>query len=358
MTHASRIAAILFVPALSMALAGCVGAAEGDSPLATGASELTRAEGAAPTEASDTSASDAPAATEATTCWNPFATPSTVQDARVGDEVRYVVGTNLFECLGGVTAQVIVPSVSAGGSARVVDIPGFPNAKEVIVRVLPTGPQTITFNACVSARLNVFPHTSWGTPCYTRQIRVTEPRPMATIAATPTTLNLGPGQLGTTTINWSTAGSTAVDVRVSVDGAPSSLFAAGVSGTQRATWIQPGHTYDFTVHARGQTTAPMASVTVRGVLAVDTLNASPTVVRVPVGALGSTLLSWNAATTTAADVRVSHNGAPSTLFASGGRTGSQTAPWIQAGHSYRFTLHPSGNASTALATVLVQGTAQ
>ncbi len=327
--------------ALCSALSGCVGAPP-DAPESA-------------TAAASEGADDTAASPEATTCWNPFVTPSGVVEARVGDEVLFVAGTNTYQCYGGVTSSVLVTGVSAGGSARVESVPGFPNLNQVFVRVLPTGPQTIYVNMCVNARLNVWPHTSWGYQCYQRQIHLAVPRPAATVSASPSTLTLAPGAVGTTSVTWSST--SVVDVRVSRDGAPSTLFASGASGTQRAPWIEGGHTFLFTVHPRGLTDQPLASVTVRGILATNTLSASPSVVSVPSGGLGQTTLSWNSTGYGYVDVRVSHNGAPSTLFASGA-SGSQGAPWIQAGHSYRFTLHAPGSTTGELAAALVQGVAQ
>lgn len=334
-----RLSLALCAIALSFALPGCVGAPI-DAP------------GVAPAAASSDTDGESVAAS---TCWNPFVTPSSVVQANVGDEVLFVAGTNTYQCLGGVHSSVLVTGVSAGASARVESVSGFPNLNQVFVRVLPTGPQTIYVNICVDATLNVFPYTRWGWQCYQRQIQLSAPRPAATVSASPSTLTLAPGAVGTTSVTWSS--SSVVDVRVSRDAAPSTLFASGASGTQRAPWIEGGHTYLFSVHSRGSTVQPLASVTVRGILATNTLTASPSVVPVPAGGLGTTTLTWSSTGLAYADVRVSHDGAPSTLFASG-VSGSQQAPWIQAGHDYRFTLHAPGDSTTALATALVRGVAQ
>lgn len=235
--------------ALCSALPGCVGATQ-DTP--------ERAAAAASDGVDDTVL-----APDATTCWNPFVTPSGVVEARVGDEVLFVAGTNTNQCLGGVTSSVLVTGVSAGGSARVESVPGFPNLNQVFVRVLPTGPQTIYVNMCVNAVLNVWPHTAWGYQCYQRQIHLAVPRPAATVSASPTTLTLPPGAVGATNVTWSST--SVVDVRVSRDGAPSTLFASGASGSQEAPWIQAGHSYRFTLHAPGSATGELAAALVRGV---------------------------------------------------------------------------------------------
>ena len=243
----ARLGLTLCTIALSFALPGCVGAPV-DAP------------GAAPAAASSDIDGESVAAT---TCWNPFVTPSSVVQANVGDEVLFVAGTNTFQCLGGVHSSALVTGVSAGASARVESVVGFPNLNQVFVRVLPTGPQTIYVNVCVDATLNIFPYTRWGWQCYQRQIQLRTPRPAATVSASPSTLTLAPGAVGTTSVTWSS--SSVVDVRMSRDAAPSTLFASGASGSQQAPWIQAGHAYRFTLHAPGDSTTALATALVQGV---------------------------------------------------------------------------------------------
>jgi serine protease len=89
-----------------------------------------------------------------------------------------------------------------------------------------------------------------------------------TISASPQTVVVA-GSTGTTTIAWSTqnAGSSA-RVYVRVNGGAPSLFAAGASGTQAASWIAPGNSYRFSLHAGDSTTAELAAVVVTGQAAV------------------------------------------------------------------------------------------
>jgi hypothetical protein len=89
-----------------------------------------------------------------------------------------------------------------------------------------------------------------------------------TISASPQTVVVA-GSTGTTTIAWSTqnAGSSA-RVYVRVNGGAPSLFAAGASGTQAASWIAPGSSYRFSLHAGDSTTAELAVVVVTGQAAV------------------------------------------------------------------------------------------
>src|SRR5262249_59173710 len=61
------------------------------------------------------------------------------------------------------------------------------------------------------------------------------------ISADPNPVIVPPGQLGTTTITWSTTPPTFAQVWVRVNDDPTeSLFASGTSGSQPAPWIQGG----------------------------------------------------------------------------------------------------------------------
>jgi arabinofuranosyltransferase len=71
--------------------------------------------------------------------------------------------------------------------------------------------------------------------------------PDQSLVATPNPVPAGPG-FGETTITWRAAAGRDPRVFVSVDGTGESLFAQGSQGTQKASWIQTGHTYDFRLY--------------------------------------------------------------------------------------------------------------
>lgn len=88
--------------------------------------------------------------------------------------------------------------------------------------------------------------------------------------------------------------------------------------------------------------------------ATGNINASPSVIFIAPGQLGSSYIIWNTQNTDNAQVWVSHNGSAETLFASG-RLGGQTANWIQAGHTYLFRLYEGTSRSQLLSSVTVRG---
>jgi Methyltransferase domain len=68
--------------------------------------------------------------------------------------------------------------------------------------------------------------------------------------------------------------------------------------------------------------------------------------------LGTTTISWTTGTELSAEVYVSRNDEPETLFARG-RVGKRDASWIAAGSTYRFRLVGVGDAEDELAEVIV-----
>lgn len=172
------------------------------------------------------------------------------------------------------------------------------------------------------------------------------------ISASLTTVIVPAGTSGSTVINWS---STFPDpsIYVRVNGGPSSLFARARSGSQIASWIVPGRSYEFTLYPGFAPIFPIDSVVVTGVAQTGSVSASPTTVNVVPGQLGSSTLSWMTNGSNS-QIFVSVNGAPETEFATG-RTGSQIASWIQANHTYTFNLYAGTDHTHLLNTVIVRG---
>src|SRR5438132_4830109 len=79
----------------------------------------------------------------------------------------------------------------------------------------------------------------------------------ATITASPNPVTVGEGP-GTTTVTWNTGDGTAGQVYVSVDGGPEAVFAFGPSGSNAASWIQAGKTFEFRLYAGAEHTKVLA----------------------------------------------------------------------------------------------------
>ncbi len=182
------------------------------------------------------------------------------------------------------------------------------------------------------------------------------------ISASPSTLTLPPGTTGSTVVSWSVSGfATEVDVYVRLEGGSQSLFSSSKDdGSATATWIVAPQVYVFSLYQDGYSDPAhlLASTTVRGVLApTSTISASPSVVTLPPDTPGSTVVSWNATPGTNVDVYVTLDGGAQSPMATGGATGSVTAPWIVAPHQYVFKLYPTGYSDPAhlLASTTVHG---
>ena len=88
--------------------------------------------------------------------------------------------------------------------------------------------------------------------------------------------------------------------------------------------------------------------------AAGTLSASPSVVRILPGSLGTSRICF---TTSAAwgDVHVSPDGGPEKLFLGGMSGTCDSATWIQIGHSYEFRLYDLANRAAPIASATVIG---
>lgn len=82
------------------------------------------------------------------------------------------------------------------------------------------------------------------------------------------------------------------------------------------------------------------------------VSASPNPVPAGSGLTGTTTVSWNTGGA-AAEIRLSTNGSEEKLFARGGATGSQEAPWIAADTNYEFRLYSANDPTQVLAKVSV-----
>ena len=186
------------------------------------------------------------------------------------------------------------------------------------------------------------------------------PPPSGSITASPTSVSLTPGSLGSSNICWQTSNTVTGQVYVSVDGASEKLFAQSKQGCQNAAWIQGGHNYNFRLYADQSHVDLLNSVVVTGVTvpapASGSITASPTSVSVTPGSLGSSNICWQTSNTVTGQVYVSVDGASEKLFAQS-KQGCQNATWIQGGHNYNFQLYADQSHAALLNSVVVTGVA-
>jgi len=176
-----------------------------------------------------------------------------------------------------------------------------------------------------------------------------------TISSNPSTLVIPNGQVATSVLSWSTSGTSTAQVWLSVDGMADVLFAQAAAGSASATWIQPGRAYKFTLYEGNAHTVPLASALVLGVApSSGTITSTPFVVRAPYNSTGTAVLTWATQGFGTAEVWLSMDGAPETLFARAD-SGTQSAPWILSGHDYRFNLYAGTSHSQLLDSVRVYG---
>ncbi|MCP3061267.1 hypothetical protein LXT21_21025 [Myxococcus sp. K38C18041901] len=86
------------------------------------------------------------------------------------------------------------------------------------------------------------------------------------VTATPSTvrINLNQTNTGTTTVCWSTTGTSTAEVWLSLNGQPETLFTRGGSGCADATWITAGNTFEFRLYAETTHTTRLGFATVVG----------------------------------------------------------------------------------------------
>jgi len=185
-------------------------------------------------------------------------------------------------------------------------------------------------------------------------------------------VQVGAGQMGTTTIAWNTGQPQTGQVFVSESGGSETLFASGATGSQDAPWIKPDHRYEFRLYAgsnRDQlltavtvgnppagaaatpapnpTTGAAATTAPNPTVATD-LTAEPNPVPADDEELGTTSITWSGG----GYIYVTQDDGPEQLFASGIR-GTEQANWICRGSTYVFRLYASSQRTEPLKTLTV-----
>jgi len=169
-----------------------------------------------------------------------------------------------------------------------------------------------------------------------------------TIQANPSVVVLYPGQnVAYTTVSWN-----AYDVTTaSMSGAGCGGF--GLFGFASCP-LGVGQSVTYFLYGDNRLLSTTFATAVR---ATGTITATPRVVDVGTGTACSTRLGWWSTYLSSGSGGLRVDGATAVSFA-GGVSGTVTAPWIQAGHTYRFTLRAGATANgVVMASVLVTGRA-
>jgi hypothetical protein len=164
------------------------------------------------------------------------------------------------------------------------------------------------------------------------------------------------GEMGTTTISWTTGGAGVGEVYVT-EGAQSVLFARGAAGSREAPWVKPGTRYTFRLYAGTRRGKVLASLVVLGERRAGgggppRLSADPNPVPTA-GGPGTTTISWTTGDGSIGEVLVSEIGGRPRLFARG-VTGSSKAS-IQPGTRYVFRLYGGSSGRRLLLSTRVTG---
>jgi len=161
----------------------------------------------------------------------------------------------------------------------------------------------------------------------------------------------------TTTIYWAAPATTQqiwvtqTDANGNITTPASQFTCITTSGSQSAPWIIPGYNDIFNLYpgcndpsSPPSTSNSLSSVKVTALTPVIFANPNPCVPSFTSNQCTSNI-EWEADQN--AQVWVSEDGAPGTLFASSVASGGiQAAPWIQNGHTYDFQLYPASSCSS------------
>ncbi len=137
-----------------------------------------------------------------------------------------------------------------------------------------------------------------------------------------------------TSISWDSHSGAGSHVGLLVNGRAETRFAEGPIG-MRIFDIETESRCEFRLY-RDASAAPVKSTIVTSET-IPPLSASPVVFESR-AALGKTTISWNMPGHAEAEVWVSQDGGPEHLFVRGA-SGSQEAPWIARGSTYKFRLY-------------------
>ena len=201
--------------------------------------------------------------------------------------------------------------------------------------VTPVASGTETVSPTVTMTYELTATNTAGSASCTATVTVWEP-PGASISASRTTINEGQPF----TLSWSSSNAASASIDQGVG-----TVTPNVSGARELRPSAGTHTY--TITASGATQSPCSDATDSVTVTVDakptgTISASPNPCTIAASASScTTTLNWSGSGTTGLLVRVSHNGAASTVVSSSGRTGSTSPTWIQEDppNSYIFYLH-------------------
>jgi hypothetical protein len=138
--------------------------------------------------------------------------------------------------------------------------------------------------------------------------------------------------LGVTTLNWNTAGTTTVEVRVNApNGALLSRSGSGARSATTGKWVKDGMVFylqDVTGGLPLTAANTLATTTVRVQERTGSISANPNPIVVPGGGPGATTLSWTSAGTTTVEVHVGSPSGPLFSRSGTGNASSTTGAWV------------------------------
>jgi hypothetical protein len=177
-----------------------------------------------------------------------------------------------------------------------------------------------------------------------------------TISVNPICVPVPEGELGTTTITWSTSGCSDAEVYVSVDGGAEVLFARSTADTATAPWIQAGSAYEFRLYAETTHTTLLASSTAIGCAPNSgAIWANPKQLYINQGQLGTTYITWGVNGWDEAQLYVQVDGVGNDALMSGNPGETTDASWIQPGHWYEFKVYLGTDHQWKVASTVVVG---
>ncbi|MFZ4663224.1 MAG: PA14 domain-containing protein [Caldilineaceae bacterium] len=170
------------------------------------------------------------------------------------------------------------------------------------------------------------------------EIQIFGQTPMGLIWGDPRVVPITAGQTGSVNLGWTSANVTTAQVWMSVDNGPEQLIAQSFDSRLSRT-IEAGKSYRFTLYADTDRAIKLSSITVLGVLrGGGTIAIDRSTVQADSSGVGEALVSWATDSLASSELWLSVNGGAETLIGTGS-TGTDVAPWLQPGQTFRFRLY-------------------
>ncbi|MDQ1443672.1 MAG: hypothetical protein QOI20_136 [Acidimicrobiaceae bacterium] len=189
--------------------------------------------------------------------------------------------------------------------------------------------------------------------------------PVGTISASPNPIMVCDGSgFGATTVTWTSANVTSVEVHV--DSPTGSRFAVAGPGTESRTtgnWVGNGTTFylqDVSAATPGTTLAKVVvKHTTQGCPVTASMSANPNPIQVCDGTgKGTTTLSWTTSGTTKVEVHLNSTTGSTFAITGAGAQSRTTGAWVNEGMTFYLQDVSGGSPGTTLATVVAHLTTQ